>query len=114
MNTFDPLKYLPKNYYPTVARLDALFSFYDEFKRPPTEAEVLSILGKGVEFGQYTDPLPDGFVGKDWNNPNWTKRLKPVVYDEPVDAPFSDYLLAFGGETLLTPQSSYIILPGGS
>lgn len=105
---FDPFRYLPKNYQPTAERIEALVAFHDEFRRAPTEQEVLDLLGAGVEFGTYTDPLPDGYAGEWWNNPRWLRE--GTEYDRPVDPPYSDWLLTANGQMFLTPDSAYLIL----
>lgn len=72
---FDPLALLPANLLPTVERIEALASFFEAEGRAPTPEEAEALVGDPVEYGAYTDPLPDGFAGRDWNNPGWLKRL---------------------------------------
>lgn len=75
MSEFDPLKHLPANLSPTRSRIEALVGFYETNGRAPTEEEAIALIGEPVDHGSSTDPLPDGFAGRDWNNPNWLKRL---------------------------------------
>jgi hypothetical protein len=73
---FDPLNHLPDNLLPTASRIQALMDFFEQNGRAPTEEEAIALIGEPVELKDRTDPLPDGFAGRDWNNPKWLRRLQ--------------------------------------
>lgn len=73
---FDPFAYLTKNRMFTPTTLAAMIQFYNTNNRPPTLAEAEAIVGPTSTTPAYTDPLPDGFAGRDWDNPNWVQRLR--------------------------------------
>ena len=73
---FDPLDYLPQNLQPTESRLFAIMGFYEANGRPPTISEAIALCGSPVDHGTTTDPLPDGYAGRDWRNPHWLQRLR--------------------------------------
>jgi hypothetical protein len=72
---FDPLAVFPPNLLPTPSRLLLLINFFEQNQRAPTAEEAVALLGQGVDHGDRTDPLPDGFAGRDWRNPRWLRRL---------------------------------------
>lgn len=94
--SFDPLAHLPANLFPTTERVEALVNFFVINFRAPTPAEVEDLMGPGIDHGDRTDSLPDGFAGRDWRNPDWLRRLvaRGPREDHPVTvptfAPFAD------------------------
>lgn len=76
MVDFDPTSLLPQNYFAVPGDIEAIVDFVETNGRVPTSSEVDTLLGAAdFDHGTTTDPLPDGYAGRDWNNPNWLKRL---------------------------------------
>ena len=73
--SFDPFAYLPANRMFTPTTLEAMVQFYTTNGRPPTPTEAEAIVGVAATTPAKTDPLPDGFAGQNWNNPNWVQKL---------------------------------------
>ena len=72
---YDPLALLPANVFPTPSRIAAIVNFVETNYRLPTAEEVILLTRQPVNHGTTTAPLPDGYDGRDWNNPNWLRDL---------------------------------------
>lgn len=76
---FDPLDYVPANRFATNAELAELTQIYQDTGIPPTAEEAASIVGLPVTIASTTHPLPDGFAGKDWDNPDWGRKIRQLA-----------------------------------
>lgn len=87
--TFDPMNYIPNGYQPTKSLLEGLYEFWDANHREPTPSELDAIYDTAgmaatppaleqYNKSQTAPPLPDGYAGRDWNNPmhKWRKRIE--------------------------------------
>ena len=73
----DPATLVPLNRFLTPETYQALVDWMQANGRVPTEEEVIAITGlTPVPNYTRTDPLPDGFAGRDWDNPDWLERLQ--------------------------------------
>ena len=74
----DPATLVPLNRFLTPATYQALVDWMVLNDRVPTPAEVETITGLTPSPNTpTTSPLPDGFAGRDWNNPDWLEKLQP-------------------------------------